>query len=188
MLPGRFRFKVADRPAEFEAIHRLNYRTFVEEIPQHPPNPERRLVDRFHAQNTYVIALAGEQLAGMIALRTERPFSLDEKLPRLDQHLPPGARVGEVRLLAVEPAWRATAVTAGLLRRFERECRARDLDVLIVSATTRQRRFYRHLGFVPFGPLLGAPAAQFQPMRLERATFELQMPRARWRRAPTLPD
>jgi hypothetical protein len=35
-------FKVADGDAEFEAIHRLNYRSFVEEIPQHAPNAQRR--------------------------------------------------------------------------------------------------------------------------------------------------
>ncbi|HRE06968.1 MAG TPA: hypothetical protein PKX00_15250 [Opitutaceae bacterium] len=29
-------FKLATEAWEFEAIHRLNYRTFVEEIPQHP--------------------------------------------------------------------------------------------------------------------------------------------------------
>jgi dihydroneopterin aldolase len=71
----RFTFKVADAPAEFDAIHALNYRTFVEEIPQHAPNGERRLVDKFHAENTYLIALADRQLAGMITLRARRPFT-----------------------------------------------------------------------------------------------------------------
>ena len=32
-------FKVASADWEFEQIHRLNYRTFVEEIPQHASNP-----------------------------------------------------------------------------------------------------------------------------------------------------
>jgi hypothetical protein len=39
----KLRFRIADSEEEFEAIHRLNYRTFVEEIPQHPANPERRI-------------------------------------------------------------------------------------------------------------------------------------------------
>jgi len=39
----KLRFRIADSAEEFEAIHRLNYRTFVEEIPQHPANPERRI-------------------------------------------------------------------------------------------------------------------------------------------------
>ena len=185
-MPTSFRFKTADTNAEFEAIHRLNYRTFVDEIPQHAPNPQRRLVDRFHAQNTYLICLAGAEpgeLAGMLALRTERPFSLDEKLPDLDAFVPAGARMGEVRLLAVEPRWRGSAVLAGLARLLERECLARDLDLVLVSATTRQRRLYRHFGFEPFGPLVGRPGAQFQPMQLGRERFRELQPAAAWRRA-----
>ena len=62
-----FQLKIATEDWEFEAIHRLNYQTFVEEIPQHAPNPDGRLVDRFHAENHYVIALQGRQIAGMLA-------------------------------------------------------------------------------------------------------------------------
>src|SRR2546426_6909119 len=86
-------FKIATEDWEFEAIHRLNYKTFVEEIPQHRDNPEQRLVDKFHAENTYAICLNGEQLAGMVAGRAKRPFSLDQKLPNLDAHLPAGRKV-----------------------------------------------------------------------------------------------
>lgn len=175
-------FKIADAGAEFEAIHRLNYRTFVEEIPQHGTNAERRLVDRFHAQNTYLICIVGAQLVGMLALRTQRPFSLDEKLADLDAYLPPAVRIGEVRLLAVDPRWRGSAVLAGLAQLLERECLARELDLLIVSATTRQRRLYAHFGFEPFGPLVGREGAWFQPMRLRRERFNELMPRATWRR------
>ncbi len=85
-------FRIAKEPHELEAIHRLNYRTFVEEIPQHQPNGEQRLVDRFHAENTYAICLAGDELVGMVAGRANRPFSLDHKLPDLDNLLPPGRR------------------------------------------------------------------------------------------------
>ena len=56
----QFRFKIASDPRELEQIHALNYRTFVEEIPQHQPNSDRRLVDRFHDENVYAISLSGE--------------------------------------------------------------------------------------------------------------------------------
>src|SRR3954465_11782876 len=95
--------KIAREEWEFEQIHRLNYRTFVEEIPQHTPNPDGRLVDRFHAENTYLIAVAGERGVGMLAMRDRRPFSLDAKLSDLDGYLPPHRSVAEVRLMAVEP-------------------------------------------------------------------------------------
>jgi hypothetical protein len=48
--------KIADQADEFEKIFRLNYQTFAEEIPQHARNPERRLVDKFHCENRYLIA------------------------------------------------------------------------------------------------------------------------------------
>ena len=98
----QLQFKIASEDGEFELIHRLNYRTFVKEIPQHEPPQDGRLVDKFHSENTYVICLCGNQLAGMLAVRARRPFSLDQKLAGLDSYLPAGRSVCEVRLLAVE--------------------------------------------------------------------------------------
>ena len=86
-------FKFASEDWEFEQIHRLNYRTFVEEIPQHHASPTQRLVDKFHAENTYLICLSNQKLAGMLTVRGHRPFSLDQKLPNLDSFLPAGRTV-----------------------------------------------------------------------------------------------
>ncbi len=160
------RYKLATSEAEFEAIHRLNYRTFVEEIPQHAPNAQRRLVDRFHAENTYAICLSGDELVGMIAGRCERPFSLDQKLPDLDRHLPPHRRIVEVRLLAVDRAHRKQSVFAGLAGALANHFRAQGCDLAVISGTVRELRLYRHLGFRPFGPLVGDASAPYQPMVL----------------------
>jgi aspartate aminotransferase-like enzyme len=46
-------------------------------------------------------------------------------------------------------------------------------DLAIISGTTRQQRLYQHLGFVPFGPLVGGGDAQFQPMYVTLETFEV---------------
>jgi aspartate aminotransferase-like enzyme/GNAT superfamily N-acetyltransferase len=164
-------FKVAETPEEFEQIHRLNYRAFVEEIPQHPPNPERRLVDRFHDENTYVICLSGDRVVGMVALRNRRPFSLDAKLPNLDDYLPPGRPVGEVRLLAVEPAYRGGRVLPGLLGHAAEVALRQGYDCGVMSATTRQLKLYRHLGCEPFGPPVGTAEALYQPMLLKLETL-----------------
>src|SRR2546421_9262585 len=99
-------FKFATEEWEFEAIHRLNYKTFVEEIPQHHTAPSHRLVDKFHAENTYLICLEDQKLVGMLAARGQRPFSLDQKLPELDSYLPAGRHVFEVRLLAIDKSYR----------------------------------------------------------------------------------
>lgn len=165
-MPDTLRFKLADAPAEFEAIHRLNYRTFVQEIPQHPPNDEGRLVDRFHGENTYAICLDGNQLVGMIAGRCQRPFSLDAKVPGLDALLPPHEKVVEVRLLAVEPSHRQHSVFARLAGVLARHFRGQGCDLALISGTVRQTRLYRHLGFQPLGPLVGDEKARFQPMMM----------------------
>ena len=45
---GPYLFKRAESQPEFEQVHRLNHRTFVEEIPQHQPTGTGDLVDKFH--------------------------------------------------------------------------------------------------------------------------------------------
>ena len=165
-------FKVANEDWEVEQIHRLNYRTFVEEIPQHHASPAQRLVDKFHAENTYLICLAGRTLAGMLAVRGNRPFSLDQKLPDLDAYLPAGRSICEIRLLAVEKKFRGARVLQGLLTLLWQHGLERGYDLAIISGTTRQFKLYRHLGFALFGPLVGTGDARFQPMCITLETFE----------------
>lgn len=167
----RLRYKFATEPWEFEAIHRLNYKTFVEEIPQHQPNAEQRLVDRFHAENTYAICLHGDRVVGMVAGRTVRPFSLDTRVPDLDSHLPKGRRPVEVRLLAVEREYRSGVVFARLVGFLARHFSDIGYDLGLISGTTRQIRLYRHMGFTPFGPLTGTADAPYQPMYVTLEDF-----------------
>jgi aspartate aminotransferase-like enzyme len=166
-------FKCASEDWEFEQIHRLNYKTFVEEIPQHQASPAQRLVDKFHAENTYLICLSYQKLAGMLAVRGNRPFSLDQKLPNLDAYLPAGRTVCEIRLLAIEKKFRGAQVLQGILALLWQHGVEKGYDLAIISGTTRQQRLYQHLGFVPFGPLVGSGDAQFQPMYVTLETFEV---------------
>lgn len=186
-------FKFADNDVELEQIHRLNYAAFVEEIPQHAPNPERRLVDQFHHENTYAIALvrddtrdgapsdAGEAVAdevvAMLALRSKRPFSLDRKLDDLDSHLPPNRSCFEIRLLYIKPEHRNGKILKGQMELIAQYAIEHGHDMGLISGTTRQQRLYKHLGFVPFGPLVGTGDALFQPMYL---TIEAAMRHSPW--------
>jgi aspartate aminotransferase-like enzyme len=172
MSTNALRFKIATEEWEIEQIHQLNYRTFVEEIPQHQPAEQPRLVDKFHEENTYLICLASDRVVGMVAARGKRPFSLDQKLPNLDDHLPPGRRPCEVRLLAVEKEFRNSQVFRGLITLMWQYGTERGYNMAIISGTTRQQKLYRHLGFVPFGPLVGKGEAMFQPMFLTLERFE----------------
>ena len=169
-------FKVATEDWEFEQIHRLNYRTFVEEIPQHQPSASQRLVDKFHAENTYLICLQNQKLVGMLAVRGNRPFSLDQKLPNLDSYLPHGRTICEIRLLAIEKKFRGARggqVLQGILALLWQHGVEKNYGLAIISGTTRQLRLYQHLGFVPFGPMVGNGDAQFQPMYVTLETFEV---------------
>lgn len=169
--PVEFIFRMATRPEEFEQIHRLNHRTFAEEIPQHAVRSDGRLVDRFHDENSYLVALAGDRVVAMLALRGRRPFSLEGKLDDLDRYLPPGRRLCEIRLLAVEKDWRGGRVFAGLLAALTDEFVAAGYDMALISGTLRQARLYRHLGFVAFGPVVGRAPALYQPMYLTLESY-----------------
>lgn len=156
--------KIADTEAEFEMIHRLNYKIFVEEIPQHETNKSRSLIDRFHNENTYLISMDGDKLAGMLAVRGNRPFSLDFKIPDLDQYLPKDKKVCEIRLLAVEKEYRGRAVFFSLMKKLAEYCKENQYDYAIISGTTRQQKLYSHLGFTPFYPAVGKEGAYYIPM------------------------
>jgi aspartate aminotransferase-like enzyme len=169
-------YKVATESSEFEQIFQLAYDTFVEEIPQHQPNPDRRHVDRFHDGNTYLIARAGDDVVGMLAIRGERPFSLDEKLGNVDPYLPAGRSVCELRLLAVRKDYRRGTVFRGLIDLLVSHGRARGFDLAIISGTLRQEKLYRHLGFEPFARLVGTPDVPFQPMYLTFEQFQAKAP------------
>src|SRR5260221_6963241 len=97
---GRYHFKRAETLAEMEQVHRLNYRTFVKEIHQHPDNGEGRLVDKFHEWNTYFLALLDDRLIGMLSVHDRPPFSIESRLADRSVIQQPGMRPLEVRLLA----------------------------------------------------------------------------------------
>ncbi len=163
---SQLKFKQADEPWEFDEIFQLNYASFVEEVPQHPSNDAGVLVDRFHDENTYFICRRDHELVGMICVRDRRPFSLDEKLGSLEAYLPQaeGARVCEVRLLTVRPDMRRTRVLTGLLTMMARYCQEGGYDYVVMSGRVSQQALYRHIGFIPFGPVVGDDAAPYQPM------------------------
>jgi aspartate aminotransferase-like enzyme/predicted N-acetyltransferase YhbS len=158
-------YQTASEPWHYTAIDRLNHRAFAEEIPQHAARVDGHLRDRFHAENQYIVALRGTEVIGMLALRGCRPFSLDQRLGCIDPYLPAGQKWVEVRLLAVEKAWRKHyGVFLGLLRQALQDGAPQGYTGVVISGTTRQLKLYRHLGFQPFGHLVGTEQAAFQPM------------------------
>ena len=179
MSAGSLVYKVADTPAEFRQIHELNYRTFVEEVGQHPPNPERRRIDRFHDENTYYICLTGDRLIGMACTRDRRPFSLDLKIDNLNNLLPHHKNPVEIRLLAIDKDARSPQIFRGIMNIVAEACMIADYDLAVVSALKQKCKLYEHLGFKPFGPVVGNPPNLFQPMYMDRGSFMALVGRAK---------
>ncbi|WP_237981126.1 aminotransferase class V-fold PLP-dependent enzyme [Bacillus thuringiensis] len=166
-------YKVADQAWEFERIHKLNYKTFVEEIPQHEETKERVRIDRFHEENTYLICLDDNKVVGMVALRGKRPFSLDYKISNLDFYFQEhGENVYEIRLLSVERAYRSGRALLGLIRFLHRYLLLNGYELALISATTRELPLYEQMGFKSFHTLVGTEEAAFQPMYVTPAMFE----------------
>ena len=61
-------YKIANTAEEYEQIFKLNYETFVDEIPQHEKNETKKLKDKFHDKNIYIIAKKEGEVVGMMAL------------------------------------------------------------------------------------------------------------------------
>lgn len=160
----KLQFRMASESWEFEQIHKLNYDTFVEEIPQHQVNSRGMLKDKFHEQNSYAICVDGREVVGMLALRSDRPFSLDQKIGPIEPHLPLSSSVCELRLLAVKKSRRYGRVFRGILEVSAGYCAEHKHDLVVASGTTRQLALYKHIGLVPFGPRVGVPGALYQPM------------------------
>ncbi|MDR2711361.1 MAG: GNAT family N-acetyltransferase [Burkholderiales bacterium] len=174
----KYTIKLADSQDEFDQIFALNYYTFVEEIPQHEVNDEKKLKDKFHENNTYIISKDGETITGMVACCNKRPFSLDAKVAHLDSFLPPHKKAYEIRLLAVKEAYRRTKIVALLLRALIKYLLDNNADLAIVSGTTQQLAMYKKMGFQPFYKLVGKSGAYYQPMYIT----EKNLRGARWQK------
>jgi len=156
--------KPATELYEFLQIHQLNYKTFVEEIPQHQQNSEKMLVDKFDSKNKYLVARNGKQVIGMVCYNNHRPFSLDAKIDDLDQYLPQHTNLVEVRLFSVCREQRKATIAYRLLQYLCQTLLQQDVDAAVISGTTRHTKLYTAMGFTPFGPLVGETGALYQPM------------------------
>ncbi|MFO1443725.1 aminotransferase class V-fold PLP-dependent enzyme [Bacillus sp. Bva_UNVM-123] len=167
--------KIARSEKEFTEIAKLNYQTFVEEIPQHETNEQGVRIDPFHAENLYIIVLKNDELIGMIAIRDQRPFSLDRKIGPVENRLPDEAKSGklcEIRLLAVKKEHRNGRVFFMLAGALSDYAYQKGYRAAVISGTVREEKLYRQMGFAEFAHPVGTSDAQFIPMVLTREKFE----------------
>ena len=111
-----------------------------------------------------MVAKRNNKVIGMVCYNTQRPFSLDQKVPNLDSYLPAYSNLAEVRLLSVCPEERRTTVVYRLLQSLCTELIRINIDTVVISGTTRQLDLYYRIGFTAFFSLVGNQDAWYQPM------------------------
>jgi len=164
---GNHLFKRAESNQEFEQIHRLNHRTFAEEIPQHGRTETGTLVDKFHHKNVYFVVLRDDRVVGMVSAHDEPPFSVADRLPDPSILFAPGRRGMEVRLLAIEPSERNHIIVSfGLFYCLYDYARKLGYSHLYISAVSNRLGLYDKIGFSPLGPAVACGEASFVPMEL----------------------
>jgi predicted N-acetyltransferase YhbS len=159
----KYTFREASE-GDFEAIRRLNHRTFAEELGQHAVQPDGVLEDRFEGRARYFIALQDGQLAGMICAMQDRPFSIESRLADLsvlDEW--PEPRV-EIRLLAIDPGHRNGLVMAGLIGCMMKAVSATGARTMLISGVSTRTGMYKRMGFTPLGPPVESGRAAYVPM------------------------
>ncbi len=160
-------YKIANTQEEYNQIFKLNYATFVDEIPQHEENNDKILVDKFHSKNIYIVAKKEKEVIAMLALNAERPFSLDDKIGGIEKfYQGKFLRPIEIRLLSVKEEYRKTKVFFGLLKRAFNYIVQNSYDTIFISGTTRQEKLYNHIGFTRFHNNVGTEGAEYIPMFL----------------------
>ena len=161
-------YKIANTAEEYEQIFKLNYETFVDEIPQHEKNETKKLKDKFHDKNIYIIAKKEGEVVGMMALSDERPFSLDLKLNDIDKYYKGSYKKPiEIRLLSIKHKYRQTKVFTELIQRTFNYIIQNAYDIAFISGTTRQEKLYKHIGFTRFHENVGTKDAEYIPMYLD---------------------
>lgn len=166
-------FKEATEGDEISQLQRLNYRTFVEELRQYETNPSGVLVDRFHADNRYFVAIEAGELLGMISINGNGPFSIEARLPDvgvMERFYDPC----EVRLLAIAPGARYGMVLAGLFWQVYAAAVKDGRSHMLISGVSERREMYESLGFRELGPAVRSGEASYIPMALELADATVQ--------------
>lgn len=161
---GGYLFKRAETEDEFEQIHALNYRTFVNEIAQYADQGGGRLIDKFHHKNIYFIAIKDGQVVGMVSVHGQPPFSIADRLADPSILNRPDINPLEVRLLAIDQEKRGTLVFAGLVYLMYVYAEEMGATHLFISGVAERLSIYQELGFEPLGPAVQAGKATFLPM------------------------
>ncbi|MFJ7344402.1 aminotransferase class I/II-fold pyridoxal phosphate-dependent enzyme [Streptomyces sp. NPDC101110] len=145
-------------------IHELRHRVYAEELGQHAPNAEGRLVDGLDGDNTYLVAARGAEPRGFVSVTPPwvGRYGLDKYLTRAELPLLDEAGVFEVRLLTVEPGARNGAAGALLMYAALRWIASRGGRRVVAMGRADLIGMYRAAGLRPVGRTVRSGAVDFE--------------------------
>ncbi|MEU7723114.1 histidinol-phosphate aminotransferase family protein [Streptomyces tibetensis] len=145
-------------------IHELRHRVYAEELAQHVPNAEGRLVDGLDGDNVYLVAARGADRVGFVSVTPPwvGRYGLDKYLTRAELPLLDEADVFEVRLLTVEPDARAGAAGPLLMYAALRWIASRGGRLVVAMGRADLLGMYRAAGLRPVGRTVRSGAVDFE--------------------------
>ncbi|MDQ1048524.1 histidinol-phosphate aminotransferase family protein [Streptomyces sp. V4I2] len=164
---------------DLEWIHELRHRVYAQELGQHAPDPAGRLRDGLDGDNVYLVAARGSARIGFVSLTPPwlGRYALDKYLTRDELPLLTEDDVFEVRILTVEPRWRASAAAPLLMYAALRWIAARGGRRVVVMGRTELLAMYRAAGLRPVGRTVHSGALTFEVLtgdvtELTKATMD----------------
>lgn len=178
-----YRFAWAQSDEDFAALRRLNHDTFASELGQYEQSANRELIDRFETKSRFLLAWRENELAGMVAVHDQPPYSIEQRLRPAELDRFEGRKL-EVRLLAVRPGERHRMVLAGLLGRVLEHALEEGYRWLLISGLEERQAFYERLGFRAIAPAAMSGRAAYVPMVLDTTALPeaILTDMERWRR------
>lgn len=154
----------AATPEDLEWIHELRHRVYAQELGQHAPNSVGRLRDGLDGDNVYLVAARGEVRVGFISLTPPwlKRYALDKYVSRAELPLLDEEDLFEVRILTVEPRWRASAAAPLLMYAALRWIASRGGRRVVAMGRTELLAMYLAAGLQPVGRTVHSGALTFE--------------------------
>ncbi|CAL9555890.1 Histidinol-phosphate aminotransferase [Streptomyces sp. enrichment culture] len=158
-------------PEDLDWIHELRHRVYAEELDQHAPDPSGRLHDGLDGDNVYLVAARGADRVGFVSLTPPwlGRYSLDKYLSRDELPLLNDEAVFEVRVLTVEPRWRATAAAPLLMYAALRWTASRGGRRVVAMGRTDLLDMYLAAGLRPVGHTVRSGSVSFEVLTADVA-------------------
>lgn len=139
--------------ADRRTIYALRHDVYARELHQHSENAAQTLHDALDADNLYIVATAGEAIAGFISITPpgNGAYSIDKYLRRDELPFALDGKTYELRILTVLPAHRGTSIAMLLMYAAFRWVEACGGTRIVALGRREIRGLYASAGLEPFG-------------------------------------